>query len=224
MRTIAKLFGRSPFQPLQAHMEKVKAAVDKSRELMAAFYAGDTARVEALAAEVSTLEHAADEMKQDINSQLSKGIFLAADRGRIIDILETQDNLADCVENIGKLVTLMPLPLPGTFADEFRAFVELNFRAFDHVERIVQELDDLLETGFGGVEAEKVRQMVMEVARLEHEADVMQHTLLQKLFAEEASLNKAAFFLWGRVFEQVDRLSDTAERLALGIRRTLELK
>lgn len=224
MRTIAKLFGRSPFQPLQAHMEKVKAAIEKSRELMTAFYANDAPRVAQLAEEVSALEHSADEMRQDITSQLSKGIFLAADRGRILEILETQDNLADGAENISKLLTLMPLQLPGAFDAEFRAFVDVNYKAFDKVEQIVQEIDDLLETGFGGAEAEKVRQMVMEVARLEHDADVMQHTLLQKLFAEEAAMNKAAFFLWTHVFEQVARLSDTAERLALGIRRTLELK
>ena len=224
MRTIAKLFGRSPFQPLQAHMQKVKAAVDKTRELFEAFYVGDHARVAQLAEEVSVLEHAADEIRQDIVSQLSKGIFFVVDRGRILEVLETQDNLADGAENISVLLTLMPLELPAAFDAEFRAFVAVNFEAFDEVARIVQELDELLETGFGGPEAEKVRQIAMNVARLEHDADVMQHGLLQKLFAEEAGMNKATFFLWGRVFEQVARLSDTAERLALAIRRTLELK
>ncbi|MCC6680172.1 MAG: TIGR00153 family protein [Phycisphaeraceae bacterium] len=224
MRTIAKLFGRSPFQPLQAHREKVRDAVLKAHELMEAFYAADHARVAQLAEEVSTLEHAADAMRQDLTSQLSKGLFMAVDRSRLSEILETQDNLADMAENLGKLLTLMPLVLPASFQGPFQRFVEVNFKAFEQVYAMVQQLDELLESGFGGSEAERVRQMAMDVAHSEHEADVMQHALLQKLFAEDERLSKSEFFLWGRVFAQVARLSDTAERLALGIRRTLELK
>lgn len=224
MRTIAKLFGRSPFMPIQAHMEKVKAAVDKCRQLVETFYAGDHAQVAALCEEVSKLEHAADEMRQDITSQLSKGLFMAVDRARVVDILETQDNLADVAENLGILLTLKPLTIPDSFKADFQAFVDINFRSFEQVNKIVNQLDELLETGFGGAEAERVRQMSLEVARLEHEADRMQHALLKKLFAEQEGMSVATFFLWAKVFEQVARMSDTAERLALGIRRTLELK
>lgn len=224
MRTIAKLFGRSPFLPLQAHMEKVKAAVEKCRELIEAFYSGDHDRVEALCTEVSQLEHAADQVRHDIQSQLTKGLFMAVDRVRIMDILETQDNLADMAENLGILLTLKRLSLPDSFKQDFQAFVDINFKAFAQVYLIVNQLDELLETGFGGAEAQRVRQMTMEVARLEHEADAMQHALLRKLFAEEDVMSTATFYLWAKVFEQVARMSDTAERLALGIRRTLELK
>ncbi len=224
MRTIAKLFGRSPFQPLQAHMEKVRAAVLKARELMDAFCNADHARVEQLAEEVSTLEHAADAMRQDLTSQLSKGLFMPVDRTRLSEILETQDNLADMAENLGKLVTLMPLTMPKSFNGPFQQFVDINFKAFEQVYGMVQQIDELMESGFGGAEAERVRQMAMDVAHSEHEADVMQHAMLQKLFAEDERMRKSEFFLWGRIFAQVARLSDTAERLALGIRRTLELK
>ena len=224
MRTIAKLFGRSPFQPLQAHMEKVRAAVLKARELMDAFYAADHEQVARLAEEVSTLEHAADAMRQDITSQLSKGLFMAVDRGRLSEILETQDNLADMAENLAKLLTLMPLVLPDSFRDQFKQFVDANFRAFEQVHGMVDQLDELLESGFGGAEAERVRQMAMDVAHSEHEADVLQHALLRQLFAEDEHMSKSQFFLWGRIFSQMARLSDTAERLALGLRRTLELK
>jgi len=224
MRTIAKLFGRSPFQPLQAHMKMVQAAVLKSRELIDAFYAADHDKVLSLAEEVSRLEHEADEVRQDIESQMSKGLFMAVDRSRLAEILETQDNLADLSENLARVLTLKPLTLPATFEADFKACVEINFKAFDAVYLIIDQLDELLETGFGGAEAQQVRQMVMTVAHLEHDADVMQHTLLQKLFAEEENMSPGTFMLWNMVFTQVSRMSDTAEHLALAIRRTLELK
>jgi len=37
MRTIAKLFGRSPFVPLQMHMEKVAECIDRIPEIMNAY-------------------------------------------------------------------------------------------------------------------------------------------------------------------------------------------
>ncbi|MEJ2077712.1 MAG: TIGR00153 family protein [Acidobacteriota bacterium] len=224
MRTIAKLFGRSPFVPLQAHMEKVAACVALLVDLFEAYAARRSDEVEKLAKEISRLEHEADLLKHDIQSQLPRGMFLPVERDRLLEILAIQDNIADKSENIGVLLTLKQTAIPPAMETPFRTFLGKNLEAFDGVRKIVDELDHLVSTGFGGAEAERVRQMVMNVAQLEYEADHLQHGLLKILFANEDNLSVADFFLWDKIFKQVSELSNLSERLAHRMHRTLDLK
>ena len=224
MRSIAKLFGRSPFVPLQVHMDKVADCVQKTTAVVDAALVSDTQRVSALAEEISTLEHAADEVKHDIQSQLPRGLFLAVDRARLLEVLGIQDNIADKAENLGSLLTLKVLTVPAGFDEQVRRFLAKNLEAFEAARGIVHELDELLETGFGGAEAERVVQMVHRVAELEHEADRLQHELLKHLFAHEDEFSHGTFYLWTRILRQISEISNLSERLANRIRTLLIVK
>jgi uncharacterized protein len=224
MRTISKLFGQSPIVPLQAHMDKVAQCVEKVKQMFEALRQGDQAAIEKLAEETSALEYEADQIKHDIQSHLPRRLFMAIDRARILDILGVQDNIADKAENVGVLLTLKAMKLPDWLADDFNAFLNKNIEAFEGTRAIINQLDELLETGFGGDEAERVLRMVEEVAHMEHEVDVIQRQMLKSLFANESELSTGDFFLWTKLFKQVGDLSNLSERLANRVRRTLELK
>jgi hypothetical protein len=205
-------------------MEKVAMCVAKVGQMFKALERGDQAAVETLAAECSELEHQADQVKHDIQDHLPKSLFMAIDRGRLLEILRTQDAIADKAENVGVLLTLKPLKLMDWLKADLDVFLAKNFEAFAAAQRIINELDELLETGFGGDEAERVLSMVRNVAQLEHEADVIQRQLLKGLFAHEAEMSMGEFYLWTRLLKQVSELSNLSESLANWIRRTLELK
>jgi predicted phosphate transport protein (TIGR00153 family) len=224
MRTIARLFGHSPFVPLQSHMEKVAECVDKVRELLAAFVEARHDVIPGLAREISDLEHVADQVKHDIQNHLPRTLFLPVDKGRLLEILAIQDNLADKCENIGVLLTLKQLDVSDRLRVPFTEFVAKNIAAFGKVRLVIQEIDELLATSFGGAEAEKVQRMVHDVAFAEHEADRLQHALLRELFASEDELSVAAFHVWNKLIEQISELSNLSERLANRVRTTLELK
>lgn len=224
MRTIAKLFGRSPFVPLQAHMERVHQCVERVRPIVDAFLSGDSARVEQLTGEISELEHRADEVKQDIQQQLHRHLFMAVDRGRLIEIVSVQDSIADKVENLGRLLTIKPMKAPQGMRDLFYRYLEKNLESFTGARKIIEQLDELLESSFGGAEAQRVGQMVHQVAVLEHEADIIQHELLVELFNHESEYSHGEFYLWTQILRQVGEISDLSERLAHRIRHTLELK
>lgn len=224
MRSIAKLFGKSPFVPLQVHMDKVADCVTKIPAIVDAYLQGDQDRVNTLAEETSNLEHAADEVKHDIQNHLPRGMFLAVDRGKLLEILSVQDSIADKAENLGALLTLKVCSSPPVFEEQFRVFLKKNIEAFDAARGINRELDELLTTSFGGAEAHRVVEMVQTVARLEHEADRLQHDLLKSLFANEDKLSHGEFYLWTRIFRQVSELSNLSERLANRIRTLLTVK
>lgn len=224
MLTILKLFGRSPFAPLQSHMEKVSACVHLLPELFLALQSGDAARAEALANTISEKEHQADLTKNDIRNHLPKSMFLAMDRQNLLEILSIQDSIADKAEDVAVLATLKTLPVLEPCREEFAAFLQKNLEAFDDVFAIIKELHELLESSFGGIEAEKVGAMVQKVAVKEHEADIIQRRLLKLFFNEDKDLSPSSFHLWQRIFESIAAISNLSEKLANRIRMTLELK
>ncbi len=221
MLTLLKLFGKSPFSPLQLHMEKVTACVAKVEELFKAM--GNHDEICRIAEEISRLEHEADLTKNYIRNHLTKGLFLLIDRADLLEILSIQDSIADKAEDIGVLLTLRKLQPDAAFQKNFEPFLKKNLACVSGVSRIMQELDELLETSFGGSEAEKVRQMTEAVALMEHEADVLQEPLLKALFNND-DLPTPVFTLWMKICQEVGALSNLSEKLANRIRMLLEVK
>lgn len=224
MLTILSLFGRSPFAPLQSHMDSVSLCVHRLPELFEALEKKDYPRLEQLAGEISKLEHDADLIKNDIRNHLPKSLFLPIDRGNLLEVLSLQDHIADKVEDIAVILSLKPLELFSSFQDDFRSFLNKNIETFDKARLIIKELHELVESSFGGIEAEKVRAMVDEVAFQEHEADLIQQQLLKSFYKAENELNFITFHQWQKLFECLAAISNLSENLAFRIRMTLELK
>ncbi len=224
MLTIARLFGKSPFAPLQTHMKRVNDCMGKLSAIIEALPKQDLEKTEKLSKELSELEHEADLSKNDIRNHLPKSLFLPMDRSHFLDILSIQDSIADKAEDIGILLSMKTLSSYPDFRLEFEAFYKKNAEVFTHAKKIIEEIDELLESSFGGIEAEKVKNMVEQTAYKEHEAQLMQRQLLKKLFCKEESLSHGSFYLWLRVVEEIGSLSHLSERLANRIRMILELK
>lgn len=224
MRTIAKLFGKSPFAPLLTHMQTVSKCLDKLTEVFRILETGDMEKVEKAVHALSKLEHDADLTKNDIRNHLPKSIFLPMDRGHLLEILSIQDNIADKAEDVGQLLTLHPLEKFDTFKEELFAFYKKNVEAFASTRTIVEEWDNLIESSFGGIEAERVKSMVDKSAFKEHEADKLQRNFLKKLFSESAQLSAPGFYLWIKLIQEIGNISNLSEKLANRIRMILELK
>ena len=224
MSTIGKLFGRSPFGLLQRHMEQVGKCVAKMEESLLAFKEGNWNQVETLADQVSRLEHQADQIKDEIRNKLQRRFFMPIDRGQILEILSIQDNLADTAEDVSVLLTIKHLATPESVITSFQEFRESNIKAFRLAEAIINDLDELLETGFGGAEAEKVRSVVHDISYAEHQADVLQRDLLKKVFSDETCLSAADLNMWIQLIKNLAYLSNLSENLADRIQMTLDLK
>lgn len=224
MLHILNLFGRSPFAPLQGHMEKVADCVQQLEPLFSAIKEKQYEDVDKLAAAVSELEHGADLMKSDIRNHLPSSLFLSIDRGTFLEILSLQDSIADKVEDIAVLLTITPLELLPSIEKPFNNFLAKNIQCFEEARRIIQDLHELLESSFGGIEAEKVKSMCDEVAFLEHEADVIQRELLRAHYRAEKEYTFATFGHWQKIFEAVGAISNYSEKLANCVRMTLDVK
>ena len=224
MQTLARLFGRSPFAPLQTHMNKVAVCVKQILPLFEALAKKDYKLVASIAKNISKLEHEADLTKNEIRNNLPTGLFLPVARGSLLEILALQDNIADRMEDVAVLLTFRDLEMLPSFEEEFHNFLKKNLETYNGVYKIIKEMGQLLESSFGGQEAEKVRNMVEDVAYKEHECDIVQRGLLKKMFQECDAMSSPTFFLWMKVIQELASLSDESEKLANRVRMTLEVK
>ena len=223
MLNIARLFGKSPFFPLRNHMEKVSDCIKKLKEILDTIEDLSLQDIRSQSAKLSELEHSADITKTDIRNHLPKNIFLAIDRSVLLDILHMQDNISDKAEEIGRILSLKKLNDFEHFLAATKTFFDNNRNTFLNTYEIIAELNNLLETSFGGVEAQKVKAMIDRVAYKEYESTKMKYDLLRQLFEKESHLSPADFFQWVKLLESIGDLSSLCEKLANRIRVLLDL-
>jgi uncharacterized protein len=223
MLTIAKLFGKSPFAPLQGHMDKVVACTSLLPRLFDALVSGEKDKIDSLRKEISHLEHEADLVKREIRNQLPKSLFLPVDRSQLLEIISLQDAIADKAEDIATLATLKNLNLPNELDPFFLPFCEKNVEATLLVHLIIKELEALIESSFGGLEATKVQEMVDRLGLHEHEVDLMQYDILKTLYSLSDTMPYASFHLWMSLIKEIGTLSNLAEKLGYRIRMILDM-
>ncbi|MBI5274133.1 MAG: TIGR00153 family protein [Chlamydiales bacterium] len=223
MLTIAKLFGKSPFGHLQNHMHKVTACMKKLEDLFRLLVEEKFQDIEDTVIQLSKLEHEADLCKNDIRNNLPKSLYLPVDRSQFLEILSIQDSLADKAEEIGNLMLLKPVKsFPKELQSSFTEFVNKNMEAFWEARNIIKELTELIESSFGGQEAEKVKEMVDKTAYIEYESDCLKRQVLKTFFAIADKLPYPSFYLWMRLIEEIGAVSHIAEKLAHRIRQMIE--
>ncbi len=222
MRNIINVFGRSPFVPLQMHMEKVVECVEQVPVIFEAYRQNDSKKVESISADISKKEHQADQIKHDIRNSLPRGLFMPVDRTKLLKILSLQDGIANRAEDAAVLLTFKQAKTFEGFDTAFDLFMNNCIETFELSRNIIEQLDELLETGFGGLEADRVNELIDKVARKEHDADVSQKELARLLFANEDTISYGDFFLWIRVIQQISGIADRSDKLAATIRNTLE--
>lgn len=224
MLTIARLFGKSPFAPLQTHMDKVSSCLSELPRLFKALLEQDAQIISEITAKIAHLEHEADLTKNDIRNHLPNSIFLPLDRSALLDILSLQDSLADQAETISRKAEMRPLSFPENMQNLFASLCQRNMEVFWLTREVIQELEELLESSFGGIEAEKVKRMVEQIAFLEYETNLHQHRFLKILYSKETEMSYGAFHLLLNLVEEVGEISKICENLGNRIRMLLDLR
>ena len=222
LTTIARLFGKSPFFPLQSHMKKVSLCIKKLTEIFEKLQLSSSEEIEKFVKDLSKLEHEADLTKNDIRNHLPKSLFLPIDRGQFLEILSIQDGISDQAEDIGNLLILHPID--KELYESLYILYKKNVEAFWDTRAIMKELNELLESSFGGMEAEKVKTFIEKTSYIEYEADKMKHQMMKKFFAKSEKVSSPVFYLYIRLIEEINQISHISEKLANRIRMILELK
>ena len=218
LKALMALFGRSPFKPIQAHMEKSRACVERIKPVINSIIDNEPAEFDRVFKEISDLESEADVIKNDIRSHLPKSIFLPIDRRDLLEILDIQEELPDTVQDIAILLTLRPLKLPANMKEPLNNLIDEVATVCNQAADLVQEFDELVETSFGGKEAEKVLAMIEQINADETVADGTERAAAKKLFDLEKEVEVLDVIMWSRIINKLGDLADSAERMANRLR------
>jgi len=198
---------------LQEHMYCVYMGIKHLIPLIEGMIEADQDKILAAQKEIVDGEHDADDMKKDLRTHLPKGLFMPVDRRDVLDVLLRQDIIANQAKDVASLIVGRGMTLPEEMNAPFLTFTK---RCVDTVKQALQtinELDELVETGFRGLEVDHVEEMLVELGNIESETDTMQEDLRQTLFKLEEKLGPVDVIFTYRLIDWVGNVADNAERV-----------
>ncbi|MDH5785489.1 MAG: TIGR00153 family protein [Chromatiales bacterium] len=210
---IFSMFGKSPISPMQKHMAEVQACVVGLIPFFEAALANDWERAGQLQKEVARLEGAADDLKRELRLNLPSGLMMAMSRRDLLETLTTQDKIANKAKDIAGLMLGRKMNFPSEIGPLMLDFVKSCIDTTAQAQIAINELDELVETGFRGREVDLVESMITQLDELEGKTDKIQVEVRAKLFAIEKELPAVDVMFIYRIIEWVGDLADLAQRV-----------
>lgn len=207
----SQLFARSPIAPIQDHMNVAVAAATAMPDFFDAVLADDWPRAEEVYGRISELESEADVIKRNIRSNLPRSIFMPVSRSDILELLQSQDRIPNRCQDVAGLCVGRKMKVPDALHDQMRSFVASATATVAFAGKALNELDELLETGFSGSEIELIEQMISDLNQAEHDTDGHQKNVQKTLFDIEKDVNPVDVMFLYRMIESLGDIADYAQ-------------
>ncbi|MGO1246394.1 MAG: TIGR00153 family protein [Oceanisphaera sp.] len=213
VNTILGLFAKSPIKPLQKHVVKVHEAAQQLIPFFDAMWEQDWEQAELIQRRISQLEREADTLKREIRLKLPRGLFMPVERTDMLELLTQQDKIANKAKDISGRIVGRQMGIPLQLKTDFMIYLSRCIDATAQAAKAIDELDELLETGFKGREMDLVSEMIHQLDIIEDDTDVMQAKLRKQLQAIEDGYNPIDIMFLYKILEWVGDLADQAERV-----------
>ena len=211
--TISNLFGSSPVKPLQAHMAKVSACVAEVAPFFEAVLVEDWDRAASLQAKIADLEREADKLKRELRLKLPESLFMPVPRRDLLEVLTAQDKVANRAKDIAGRVLGRRMAFPESIREGMLEFVKRCIDATAQAQTVINELDELVETGFRGNEVQLVESLIKKLDAIESDTDKMQVRIRAELFKVEDKLPPVHVMFLYQIFDWVGDLADLSQRV-----------
>ena len=182
--------------------------------LFDALYRKDLPQVRDFAEQIALLETEADQIKNTFRLNMPRSLFLPVDREDLLGLMADQDRVADTAEEIGQILCYRDMEVPEALKEILDELLEGTMEISSDAKAIIEQLDELLEVGFGGREMEKVSGMITGLRRSEHNIDSIMHRTRRTLFTVEDQLDPVSVIFWYKIIDLLGSISDQSENMA----------
>jgi len=210
---ITSLFGKSPISPLQQHMKKVHSCIKEFGVFAKATNAENWEKAQAAQISIVQKEHKADKLKKKLRMNLPSTFMMPFSRRDLLDVLLIQDSIANITKDLAGLMMTRRMVFPKEFAEDFINLTGLCIKTSAAALVAINELDELLETAFSSRQRKLVHQMIKKINELEHDTDIAQNEIREKLFALESSLPPIDVMFYYRAIEWLGETADAAQKV-----------
>ena len=207
------IFGTSPVKPIQDHMAKVYACACELIPLFNAVINNDWDGVVEHQTKISSLEQEADVLKKELRLHLPKGLFMPVARQDILEMVLMQDRIANRAKDIAGTIVGRKMALPDVIHEDYIRFVQRCVDACKQARKAINELDELIETGFSGREIKIVNDMITKLDEIESDTDNLQSAVRGKIFEIENKLPPVEVMFLYKIIEGTGEVADSSQRV-----------
>lgn len=205
---------RSPFTGLFDHANKLVPCLDALQEATKVYWEGGD--IQAAAQKVSKLELEADHVKSNVRNHLPGSVRMPVEKPLFLQLLSEQDRILDYAEDVAQWMAMRPPQNADAFRADLEALLAKSRETVEVYVSAVENLHDLLETGFVLREREQEKSIIHRVHELEHDVDVLEHALSARLLdpAVEKDLSAVTIAHLLKLTALIGSIADVAENAA----------
>ena len=211
MRSLMNLFGPSPIRPIEQHMRKTYQCAKQLHPFFEAVLKQDWQTAREINDKIAELEKEADIIKRDLRLHLPTSLFLPVSRTDLLELLSAQDKIANRAQDIAGLIVSRQMQLPASLAELFMPFLDRCLDAAKQACQAINELDELLESGFRGSEVKIVEEMIVTLDEIEHDSDQMLALMRHRIFEIEKELPAIEIVFFYKLVQWIGDLADHAQ-------------
>lgn len=209
----SKIFSQSPFTAMQEHMAIVNQCVHLLSPFFEAVLKEDFNAAKDINKQIGKLENKADTLKKKLRLHMPKGLFMPVARRDLLELLLVQDKAANQAKYLSGLIIGRKMVFPKPLTLLLPDFVKRSEDACQHANKVINELDELVETGFAGREVELVASIITELDAIEKDTDKMQIKIRAALLKIEKDLPPVDVIFYYKVIEGIGEVADIAQRI-----------
>jgi len=194
-------------------MAKAQSCIALLGDFLEASYIKEWQKAEEIQQAIHKTENEADALKREIRTHLPRSLWLPVARNDLLEMLQIQDRLANRARDIAGIMLGRKIEIPAELVECVRDYYQKNLNTSAQALKAINELDELLETGFRGKEATLVEGLVVELDELEHQSDVSQVKLRAMLFQMEDSLPPVHVIFLYKIIDRLGELADISQKV-----------
>ena len=209
--SILGIFAKSPFVSLQKHMDIGKQAAIALQNFLTSAGVSDWSKAKQYRQEIIDLEHAADDIKNQIRTHLPKSLFMSVSREDLLDLVYTMDGIPNTAKDISGIMIGRQMEIPNQIAEQFSAFVKAAIKAAKQASAAIEKVDEVRRGGFSSSDADLLQDLVAELELLEHENDDLEAALRNDFFEIEKDFPAVDVMFLYDIFSRIGSLADISQ-------------
>ena len=158
---------------------------------------------------VDLFEREADELRRNIQKEISRGELSTSVRIDLSHLIKRQDDVADCATGVARRINTIPIKFWNQCTQET---ISLILEMMKNTEDCVELLDKIVIDLLG--ERKNVKPYARNINRLEHEIDLLNIRLRKSLQETDFSVNAFTIFTVGNTIDIMEAISDAIEGVA----------
>ena len=167
-----------------------------------AFKNFDPYKVKEILEELLIIEHESDKFNHDMMERLVKEFLPPIEREDLIALGSELDNITDCVEDVFRKIYMYNVTV-------LRGDLEKHTT---HIVLMCEKISELMKEFKNYKKSGKIKDMIIEINRLESDGDKIYEDSTRKLFIEKSDAIDT--FIWADIYRRLELCYDACEHAA----------